>query len=1301
MTNHMSCNIRLILTVLVSGLSGIAANAGVAVLGVQYQQDELFPEYNCIWHDKNYPTSCSGTYLGGNLHVYVKNTGDSSISITNTTLAGYSLETVLKLNVTQHEARSVFYYWENPYTEAPLLRAAGVPVWYKGDPHVIAPGAVGQAVIRLRFPPTTNTVTVGVMTSGGTVSTNIAIDASAPQLASVGFSQDRTKVYLHWRRNDGAAPIAVLMDGVDVTANTTTVGDPSVNFAESVLTLGSPPPSYLSYHVFQGVYADAKTATASLRAWSHPFIHAPWGVFDQPNAAAGQAWLEDIVNRGFNAVQNQYSGGVGDFLSSSAGGTWMASHGFGVIVWNGNTSRNTLLSFINDEVDAEEDNVSDTFCGSTGFKLECGASPMGILGMRSIATGELLRGAEPNAPTTINLDATFKPENYYAYGQAVDVLQADPYYQKRLKDTYWYHNPDWIELYKKATYIYAVAKACTRAAEPNPFHIILQSTESKADVNGVTKIWPFAPPQCKRIEAYYALAAGAKGISYWWFTACGGYCSNGLGDQSSQAARDVWKEMGVYGNEIKTVSDLLVASHPVDLPLTPGANVWARALAVGPDTMILLVVNDNYYNDEAGFHSTDVPGATVTAALPSWMQTSLTAFEVAAGGILPVSTQLVGNQLQVNLGTLKVTRLIVLTKDPQLLPTIQKRYDQVIRPGLCAFVSAYCTNTPLSIAQNPSNQTVIAGSTANFKVVAFGTALTYQWQTNNVNLTDGAHYSGCTNAILNIANCADSDATSYRCVITGATGTTNSAYGVLTVSTNPPSAPTANAATGVTGTGFTANWSSPGGAAGYRLDVSTNNGFSSYLPGYQDLDVGSVFSRNVSGLTLGQTYYYRVRAYNVYGTSGDSQTISVTTTVTPPGAPTANPATAVTTSEFYANWGSATGATGYQLDVSTTNSFSTYVTGYQNLDVGNVLDFNVSGLTAGGTYYYRVRAYNGAGASGNSSTITVPLLPAAPVANAASSVVSSAFIASWSGVTGSTGYELDLSTNSAFDDYVSGWQNLDVGNVLNRGVVELTPGTTYYYRVRAYNIGGESENSDTIAATLPTNVTNSCVVISNADFEGGFTLAGGGYIADGWTEWEGYPGVTIGYDETSIIHGGAHSQRLRVGGTNATSGGVYQRVPATAGQLYSVSVWTYAGDTSSSCYLGVDPAGGTNGNSGVTWSSVNTNAAWVQKTWEGIATSSYITVFFKVASPDSVKRNGYFDDIVPSPGSPWLTAQRRGDMTMLTWPACPSARLERATALTTPMGWAAATNQINTAVGRKSVTLSPSESAGFYRLVLE
>jgi photosystem II stability/assembly factor-like uncharacterized protein len=285
----------------------------------------------------------------------------------------------------------------------------------------------------------------------------------------------------------------------------------------------------------------------------------------------------------------------------------------------------------------------------------------------------------------------------------------------------------------------------------------------------------------------------------------------------------------------------------------------------------------------------------------------------------------------------------------------------------------------------------------------------------------------------------------------------------------PPSAPTASAATSITTTSFTANWGSVSGATGYRLDVSTSNTFSTFISGYQDLDVGNVTTRSVTSLSSGTTYYYRVRAYSGGGTSSNSGTTTVTTV---PSAPTANAATSVSTTGFTANWSSATGATGYRLDVSTSNTFATFVTGYQDVDVGNVTSRNVSSLSAGTTYYYRVRAYGTGGTSASSSTVTVATVPSAPTANAATSVTSSSFVSNWSSTLGATGYRLDVSTSNTFASYVSGYQDLDVGNVTSRSVTDLTAATTYYYRVRSSNSGGTSANSATVSVTtLAVDVT--------------------------------------------------------------------------------------------------------------------------------------------------------------------------------------------------------------------------------------
>jgi hypothetical protein len=201
-------------------------------------------------------------------------------------------------------------------------------------------------------------------------------------------------------------------------------------------------------------------------------------------------------------------------------------------------------------------------------------------------------------------------------------------------------------------------------------------------------------------------------------------------------------------------------------------------------------------------------------------------------------------------------------------------------------------------------------------------------------------------------------------------------------------------------------------------------------------------------------------------------------------------------------------------------------------------------------------------------------------------------------------------------------------------------GQTVYLVIAAADAAGaslvEAAIDDIAIAVGPSDPTPQPPreAIANSDFEQGFVLMGGGYIANSWTEWESRAGDITGYDEPVVVHGGAHSQRLRVWSAGGGAGGVYQRVPVTSGVSYTVIVQTRAFDTLSFCSLGIDPAGGTDPRSGVVWSSTSNSVSWVQRSWAGTPTSNSITIYFRAASADGGKRNCYFDDVtlVSGPG---------------------------------------------------------------------
>ena len=173
--------------------------------------------------------------------------------------------------------------------------------------------------------------------------------------------------------------------------------------------------------------------------------------------------------------------------------------------------------------------------------------------------------------------------------------------------------------------------------------------------------------------------------------------------------------------------------------------------------------------------------------------------------------------------------------------------------------------------------------------------------------------SPCVNAGTNVGITTDLDGNSRPEPPSG----TLYDIGAYEFQTQAPAAPVANAATNVSYYSFSANWNSSSGATGYFLDVATDIGFTSYVTGYQNKNVGNVLTSSVTGLTPNTPYYYRVRAFNgVY--SGYSNPILVTTLILPPPppAPVANAASNVSYTSFSANWSTSTGATSYFLDVA-------------------------------------------------------------------------------------------------------------------------------------------------------------------------------------------------------------------------------------------------------------------------------------------------------------------------------------------------------------------------------------------------
>jgi hypothetical protein len=127
-----------------------------------------------------------------------------------------------------------------------------------------------------------------------------------------------------------------------------------------------------------------------------------------------------------------------------------------------------------------------------------------------------------------------------------------------------------------------------------------------------------------------------------------------------------------------------------------------------------------------------------------------------------------------------------------------------------------------------------------------------------------------------------------------------------------------------------------------------------------------------TGLAPDTTYYYWIISYNsiCLGAPFYNLTNILTGNATTCSSPTnALAATNILGNGMDANWTSVPGATDYRIDVATTNAFgATTLPAYNNLSVGNVTTFSITGLNPVTQYHYRIRAI-GASCTVNSNII--------------------------------------------------------------------------------------------------------------------------------------------------------------------------------------------------------------------------------------------------------------------------------------------------------------------------------------------
>ncbi len=296
----------------------------------------------------------------------------------------------------------------------------------------------------------------------------------------------------------------------------------------------------------------------------------------------------------------------------------------------------------------------------------------------------------------------------------------------------------------------------------------------------------------------------------------------------------------------------------------------------------------------------------------------------------------------------------------------------------------------------------------------------------------------------------------------GNSGYTNQSS--ATTATPAPDAPSGAAAVAVGSDRIDLTWvDNSDNEDGFKIERHDGDGNFVEIAG-----VGAnVSAYNDLGLNSGATYTYRVRAHNVGGNSNYSNQAAATTDEVPPAAPSALSATANGTSQIDLSWAdNANNEDGFKIERHAGDgNFVEIAT------VGaNVSSFNNSGLSASTTYTYRVRAHNAAGNSNYSNeaaatTEDPPTPPAAPTSLTATANGASQIDLSWTdNASDEDGFKIERHAGDGnFTEIAS------VGaNVTAFSSTGLNASTTYTFRVRAHNAGGNSGYSNEVSATTAT-----------------------------------------------------------------------------------------------------------------------------------------------------------------------------------------------------------------------------------------
>ena len=308
------------------------------------------------------------------------------------------------------------------------------------------------------------------------------------------------------------------------------------------------------------------------------------------------------------------------------------------------------------------------------------------------------------------------------------------------------------------------------------------------------------------------------------------------------------------------------------------------------------------------------------------------------------------------------------------------------------------------------------------------------------------------------------------------------------------------------------SWGYVKGADGYQIYRATSPSGT-----YSSMKAITSTSYTNTGLITGKTYYYRVKTFKYSGTRKVYSKYSTAVSAKPmPSTPTNSKSVSTGYNSAKLTWNSVSGASGYQVYSATSSTGS-----YHLIKTTPYISYNNISLATEQTYYYKIRAYRTVGTTkvygGLSITTSAKPILAIPSKFKGTPVSNTSTTVSWGVVSGASGYQLSRATSST-------GTFIDIKTTISTSYnnTELTSGTTYYYKVRAYRMVGTKKvySKFTTVVTVVTKEFDSSIASKNITSD--FKDVGSGVIAilsNNNSYSISLSATIVFYDETGLMLG--------------------------------------------------------------------------------------------------------------------------------------------------------------------------------------